>query len=464
MNILGMTDPGHGGFDPGACGNGLRECDLTWRFGIKFTAIMERCGVTMYYTREQNKTATNNQIAELGYRCQLANQKGVSFYISFHTNSGGGTGFESYRYTGNEPATVRLQQCVHRNVAAIFTSTGMPDRGMKTVDFAVLRGTNMPAILLELGFIDNARDAKYINDDAFQNKVAEAVSKGVCEWLGISYVPATPPAPKKYELYYAGCLESLFTDRAEAYNYGWIAYNDAGHKDVYLISPDGSKYVFDQHPEENPKKPSPNPVDETPILGDAIATAEQLFGYAKTVNPEFPDSLPAMYLEIGKWYGIRGDIAFGQMLYETNYFRFGKDVQQNQNNFAGIGAVGGGAVGASFTTIDEGIRAHIQHLYGYASTGPIPEGEPLVDPRFNLLTRGSVQTWEGLNGHWAVPGTTYGQDILTIYKKLSEYVVPVDPLDEAKDNGFLIGDPNQPITAGNVAILLNQLFHKLGGK
>ena len=191
----GMTDPGHGGFDPGACGNGLRECDLTWRFGTKFTAIMERCGVIMYYTREQNKTATNNKNAELGYRCQLANQKCVSFYISFHNNAGGGTGFESYRYMGNDSETVSLQQLVHRNVATVFTSNSMLDRGMKTADFAVLRGTNMPAILLELGFIDNARDAKYINNDSFQNKVAEAVACGVCEWLGIPYIVEASPAP-----------------------------------------------------------------------------------------------------------------------------------------------------------------------------------------------------------------------------------------------------------------------------
>lgn len=511
MNQTGMTDPGHGGFDPGACGNGLRECDLTWRFGTKFAEIMERCGVYMYLTRQENTTATNNKNAELGYRCQLANQKGVSFYISFHTNAGGGTGFESYRYLGNYPETVRLQQLVHGRVAPIFTSNGMPDRGMKMADFAVLRGTNMPAILLELGFIDNARDAKYISANDFENQVTEAVARGVCEWLGISFITETLQTPAQYKLFYDEMLQQVWAEKLEAYARGWEAYNagkkkaylvepngnyytfekhlgdnpmayklyyegllqqvwmekteayirgweayNAGKKDTYLINPEGWNYTFDKHQEENHLQHDPNQLQETPILGDAMAVTDQLIGHAKTVNPQFPDVLATMYLQTGKRYGVKGDIAFAQMLHETNYFRFGKDVQPNQNNFAGLGA--------SFTTVAEGVQAHIQHLYGYASTGPIPDKESLVDPRFNLLTRGSVTTWEGLNGHWAIPGTNYGQDILGIYKKITQFVVTIDPLDEAKANGFLIGDPNQSITAGNVALLLNQLFHKLGGK
>ena len=54
----------------------------------------------------------------------------------------------------------------------------------------------------------------------------------------------------------------------------------------------------------------------------------------------------------------------------------------------------------------------MQHLYAYASAKPLPDRYPLIDPRFDLVKRGSTTTWVRLNGKWAVPGTHYGQSIL----------------------------------------------------
>lgn len=413
MAHIGVTDPGHGGFDPGARGNGLREADLTWEFGLKFARNMERSGVKMYFTREKNTTATNNRNAELEYRCNYANEKGASFYISFHINAGGGTGFESYRYPKTDASTVRLHQLVHGNVATVFSQKGMPDRGMKTADFAVLRGTNMPAVLLELGFIDNTGDAKIISTVDFQNKVAEAVARGVCQWLGISYVeePAGPP-----------------------------------------------------------------PIEGTAIMGEGAATSQQLLGFTRSINEDFPSELPLIYLEIGKRYGIRGDIAFAQMLKETAYFRFGGNVKKEQNNFAGIGAIGGGSAGASFKTMEEGVIAHIQHLYAYCTTKPIPAGETLIDPRFHLVNRGSAPTWEALNGKWAVPGTNYGQEILSIYEKVMDFKVePVKDykghwaekeIDRVIENGLMQGFddgnfyPDRSLTRAEIAVILCRLLDR----
>jgi hypothetical protein len=136
--------------------------------------------------------------------------------------------------------------------------------------------------------------------------------------------------------------------------------------------------------------------------------------FAKSVNPNAPE-LGSYYSSLGAYYGIRGDIAFAQALLETNYFRFTGDVHPEQNNYAGIGATGGGNSGTSFKTPEEGVLAQIQHLYAYASTQPLPDKCPLVDPRFNLVTRGSAPTWADLNGKWAVPGNDYGQTILNLY-------------------------------------------------
>lgn len=165
---------------------------------------------------------------------------------------------------------------------------------------------------------------------------------------------------------------------------------------------------------------SPRAIDLTPssILGPTQLSAEKMNAFVRTLNPNAP-LLGEYYKTFGEYYGIRGDVAFAQAMQETGYFRFTGDVRSGQNNFAGIGATGG-VRGASFSTPEEGILAHLQHLYAYATTLALPNQYPLVDPRFHLVNRGSATTWTALNGKWAVPGTTYGQSILNIYKRMAE--------------------------------------------
>lgn len=156
------------------------------------------------------------------------------------------------------------------------------------------------------------------------------------------------------------------------------------------------------------------------ILGVTHLSPEHMNQYAKQVNPNAAN-LGSFYSAIGEYYGIRGDIAFAQAMHETNFLRFTGDVKPGQNNFAGIGATGNGAAGASFSTQEEGVLAHIQHLYAYASTQPLPPKYPLADPRFSLVKRGSAKLWQELNGKWAVPGTNYAESILNIYKNMVRF-------------------------------------------
>ena len=107
--------------------------------------------------------------------------------------------------------------------------------------------------------------------------------------------------------------------------------------------------------------------------------------------------------------GVRAEVVFAQALCETGWLRFGGSVKAEQCNFAGLGAVSSEVGGASFKDVRTGIRAQVQHLKAYASTDPLVN--ECVDPRFNLVRRGSATTLFELNGKWAVPGTGYGQTI-----------------------------------------------------
>jgi hypothetical protein len=109
---------------------------------------------------------------------------------------------------------------------------------------------------------------------------------------------------------------------------------------------------------------------------------------------------------------------------ETGWLGFGGQVQAGQCNFCGLGATNGGVGGADFSVygidgVRIGLRAQVQHLKAYATTTSASEfAAEIVDPRFGLVPRGVAPTLEGLNGRWAVPGTTYGQDILAMMNKL----------------------------------------------
>ena len=160
------------------------------------------------------------------------------------------------------------------------------------------------------------------------------------------------------------------------------------------------------------------------IFGGAEATQEQMAAYITRRNPSpklsctVPQIVRYYYEEAGR-EGIRPDVALCQALKETGFFAYGGDVVPAQNNFCGLGTTGGGVRGASFATPQLGVRAHIQHLLAYASTSR-PHAT-VVDPRYDLIVtehpdiHGNITTWTGLGGVWAVPGKTYGQDILRLW-------------------------------------------------
>ena len=129
-----------------------------------------------------------------------------------------------------------------------------------------------------------------------------------------------------------------------------------------------------------------------------------------------------IYYEEAKAENIRVEVAFCQAMKETGWLKYGGDVKIGQYNFAGLGATGDGKTGASFKTVRLGIRAQIQHLKAYANVSPLNKN--CVDPRFNLVQRGSAPyvEWLGIKANpygkgWA-PAASYGTDIVKMIADL----------------------------------------------
>ena len=179
-------------------------------------------------------------------------------------------------------------------------------------------------------------------------------------------------------------------------------------------------------PMDNPLVLEKEKANTVTIMGEPEVTQRQMIRYIKRKNPApklncTVTEIVRLYYEEAGREGIRPDVALCQALKETGFFKYGGDVIPKQNNFCGLGTIGGGIKGAFFATPQLGVRAHIQHLKAYATKEK--PSLAIVDPRYEHIVKnrpelyGSVQTWTGLNGQWAVPGKTYGQDILNMWRQ-----------------------------------------------
>ena len=139
-------------------------------------------------------------------------------------------------------------------------------------------------------------------------------------------------------------------------------------------------------------------------------------GGASTIN-----QFAQIFYEEATAEGVRAEVAFTQCMKETGFLKYGGDVLPNQYNFAGIGATGA-VHGASFSNVRMGVRAQIQHLKAYGSVSPLTN--QCVDPRFNLVKRGSAQyvEWLGIkenpNGYGWATSKSYGHDIVSMVNTL----------------------------------------------
>jgi hypothetical protein len=139
-----------------------------------------------------------------------------------------------------------------------------------------------------------------------------------------------------------------------------------------------------------------------------------------TLMPKF-SGIAVDYMRHGRDLGVRWDYAFFQMVVETNTLKFTGDVSPVQNNFAGLGATGGGVKGEYFRTVSDGVRAHLQHLMIYAG---IRVDDPVADRTRKVQSWGILDRWRSRYGRqitfsdvgskWAPADRGYAADIQSV--------------------------------------------------
>jgi N-acetylmuramoyl-L-alanine amidase len=179
--------------DPGAVNTaqGLIEADLVEVIGFAAADHLKANyeGFELAYTR------TDDSFVSLQHRADRANAWGADVFISFHINAGGGTGFESFIYTSPSAASISLQNILNKKAIATAAkyNLGVHGDAYKRGNLAVVRETNMPAILTETCFIDSSKDISLLKNPSFLKDMGIAYAQGVAEFVGLQKKTVSTP-------------------------------------------------------------------------------------------------------------------------------------------------------------------------------------------------------------------------------------------------------------------------------
>ncbi|HEL1542256.1 TPA: GBS Bsp-like repeat-containing protein [Streptococcus suis] len=191
-------DPGHGGRDSGASYGGIHEKNLALSVSNKLRENLLKYGINVLMTR-----TGDYDVDFKTERSRMTNASNADLFISIHFNATGAgvsnaTGIETYWYQYDPEYQPKINKEMHNNPTRLAESeilankvqeslikeTGAVNRGVRRETFAVLRETAIPAILVELGFMDNPSELQVIKQDSYHTRLAKALAQGVMNWYG----------------------------------------------------------------------------------------------------------------------------------------------------------------------------------------------------------------------------------------------------------------------------------------
>jgi len=166
-----FINPGHGGTDPGACGNGLREADVAFNIARRVENYLQDVG---YDVKVFQLGGVDDDLETI---CDESNAWDADIFVSIHCNAGGGMGTETYHWYNSE-LSARLANCIQQQ---IVESLPVQNRGVKQAGFYVLINTDCPAVLVETAFVDNGFDYRLLREK--QDDFARAIARGITDFF-----------------------------------------------------------------------------------------------------------------------------------------------------------------------------------------------------------------------------------------------------------------------------------------
>ena len=174
---------GHGGSDPGAVANGVKEKELNLSIAKACRDELVRHGVEVKMSREKDE---NDPLSEEIREC---NAYAPDLAVEIHNNAGGGDGAEVFHHHGGGKGKTLAE-----NILAEIVKVGQNSRGAKVRKnsqgkdyYGFIRETSCPAVIVECAFVDNASDLKILASESDRQKMGVAIAKGVLKALGVEF-------------------------------------------------------------------------------------------------------------------------------------------------------------------------------------------------------------------------------------------------------------------------------------
>ncbi len=184
MKILELIDAGHGGFDPGKVGDGdVYEKDINLAIAKKLQSYFEQSGATVIMTRTDDNALAGTKNDDMRARKETVNNAKADILISIHQNSYETSevrGAQVFYYSSEESEALatNIQDEFNREINASNTKNQSENDS-----YYLLKETNVPAVIVESGFLSNPEEAKLLSTDEYQDKIAWSIYVGTINYF-----------------------------------------------------------------------------------------------------------------------------------------------------------------------------------------------------------------------------------------------------------------------------------------
>lgn len=187
QSFVVCIDPGHGAYDEGGrSDNGVKEKDVDLKVGLKVGQTLEENNIKVVYTRKDDKTALgNNQKEDLKKRVQISKDGKANLFVSIHCNQyDDDDSVKGIELWCNEPNTKdeTLAKTIEGELSKLKYTKARGIRYKKDTSLYVLSKNNAISTLVEIGYLSNSSDCKFISSEEGQTKCADAIAKAILEF------------------------------------------------------------------------------------------------------------------------------------------------------------------------------------------------------------------------------------------------------------------------------------------
>lgn len=186
--VVIVVDPGHGGKDDGARGEGVKEQDINLAISMKLKSALEAQGAKVILTRDgaydlASDGAKNRKKEDMRKRVDIINAEPVDLFISVHLNAYANTSIHGAHafYQKDDMSSMQLAEEIQKEFNLL---TGI-EKEKKSGDYFILNETNRPGVLVECGFLSNAADREQLCDKGYQTKLADAITRSILSYLHV---------------------------------------------------------------------------------------------------------------------------------------------------------------------------------------------------------------------------------------------------------------------------------------